>query len=341
MGTVTENEAIQQGRKGKKRTKLDELLHIDHSDVYFENDRLNDRLSRGLESMYKDQHRIYMQRHLEIKNLKKEIQEEQARQIANEEVNRITRRLMRPHTTGSRRHKIDPPKIVKLEVHVPMTVTEKNMLLTYDSDEDDDVFLPKNKKGKKQMKYFKLPIPRTQSAAEIKGGDTLVLKKVPADWYTSVIPPSDAIMTRTTRRNDAKSAPPNRLHKWDELVKNNVLRRRPGTGTRRKVMIANPPHADSDSDDGFSINGDDRAKSVSMSLRRMKEVAHSATSTDTVPSISSRALESRLNMHRKYCYYLQRRIKDFLVEWDYLKKMEREREERELAALIAKDSDDS
>lgn len=40
--TVDENEAIWQGRKRMKRMKLD-----DHNEVYFENDRLNQRLSRS------------------------------------------------------------------------------------------------------------------------------------------------------------------------------------------------------------------------------------------------------------------------------------------------------
>lgn len=43
--------------RGKSRTKLEQLFRQDHSDVYFNNDRLNDDLVSRIEGMEKEMHK--------------------------------------------------------------------------------------------------------------------------------------------------------------------------------------------------------------------------------------------------------------------------------------------
>lgn len=90
-----------QGGRGKKRTKLERLLRQDHSDVYFDNERLNDLLGLRIDDMHKELHRHDIQRGVEIGKLRQEIKEFRASQFANQQEREQNESAPRPHTSGT------------------------------------------------------------------------------------------------------------------------------------------------------------------------------------------------------------------------------------------------
>lgn len=86
-----------QGGRGKKRTQLETLLRQDHSDVYFDNERLNDQLNVRIDDMQKELLRNDLLRGVEIGKLRQEIREFKALQTSNQEEKESA---PRPHTSG-------------------------------------------------------------------------------------------------------------------------------------------------------------------------------------------------------------------------------------------------
>lgn len=89
-----------QGGRGKKRTELEKLLRQDHSDVYFDNERLNDQLNLRIGEMQKEMYKNDIQRGVEIGKLRQEIREFRALQVSNQKELDQTDAAPRPHTSG-------------------------------------------------------------------------------------------------------------------------------------------------------------------------------------------------------------------------------------------------
>ena len=92
-----------QGGRNKSRTKMEQLFRQDHSDVYFNNERLNETLNNRIDEMKKEMLKHNLKRLVEIKQLQKEIRDGQ-------ELVKLTARLEgdekvapRPHTAGESR----------------------------------------------------------------------------------------------------------------------------------------------------------------------------------------------------------------------------------------------
>lgn len=88
-----------QGGRGKTKTKLETLLRQDHSDVYFDNERLNDQLNNRIGDMQKEMHKHDIQRGIEIGKLRQEIREFRALKNKEEQSSGQSSPL-RPHTSG-------------------------------------------------------------------------------------------------------------------------------------------------------------------------------------------------------------------------------------------------
>ena len=84
----------------KKRSKLEKLLRQDHSDVYFDNDRLNDQLSLQIDELTREKYRKDLERELEVGKLRKEIHELNLLKLGEEEEEPTHVKPGRPHTTG-------------------------------------------------------------------------------------------------------------------------------------------------------------------------------------------------------------------------------------------------
>ena len=84
----------------KKRSKIEKIIRQDHSDVYFDNDRLTDQLNVRIDQLKKEKLRNDLQRELEVFKLRKEIEELRHQTTDDEE--EIAEHVTpgRPHTTG-------------------------------------------------------------------------------------------------------------------------------------------------------------------------------------------------------------------------------------------------
>ena len=86
----------------KKRSKLEKLLRQDHSDVYFDNDRLNDQLLIRIDQLEREKYRNDLERETEIFELRKEyrklnlLKDENEQEEEDEEKDKY--RPSRPHT---------------------------------------------------------------------------------------------------------------------------------------------------------------------------------------------------------------------------------------------------
>jgi len=89
------------GGHGKHSSKLQRLLRQDHSDVYFNNEKLNDVLNNRIDGMQRDMHRHDIQRGIEIKKLKREIHEARTLQPTSHCENNQGNIVIRPHTAGT------------------------------------------------------------------------------------------------------------------------------------------------------------------------------------------------------------------------------------------------
>lgn len=85
----------------KKRSKLEKLLRQDHSDVYFDNDRLNDQLTLRIDELKREKYRNDLEREIEVAKLRKEYHE--LNLLKTEEGEEETEKVRpgRPHTTGT------------------------------------------------------------------------------------------------------------------------------------------------------------------------------------------------------------------------------------------------
>ena len=85
----------------KKKSKIEKIIRQDHSDVYFDNDRLTDQLNARIEELKKEKLRNDLERELEVFKLRKEIEALRLLQTDDDEdVNEHTN-VGRPHTTGT------------------------------------------------------------------------------------------------------------------------------------------------------------------------------------------------------------------------------------------------
>nr|KAG5706846.1 hypothetical protein BaRGS_004181 [Batillaria attramentaria] len=199
----------------RKRAAEGRKLRIDHSDVYLENEKLAEALDADLDNLSRLRHRQTINRDYEINKLR------QALTSMNTEKKPSTP-TFRPHTSPAYR-RVRPPTVVQVKVHVPSTKdhhsnsSSRNISDSSDNDSDDDDSSDDGRKGKRRQ------FGRTRSSqdtawssssggAKERGGSSntvvrkttrqdmllrqLGRKEVPKEWYTKVLPPSDALLRR-------------------------------------------------------------------------------------------------------------------------------------------------
>lgn len=88
------------GGHGKNMNNLQKLLRQDHSDVYFNNEKLNEELNNKIDSMQRDMHKHDIQRGIEIRKLKRQIHEARSHQLSSHGETRHAESNIRPHTAG-------------------------------------------------------------------------------------------------------------------------------------------------------------------------------------------------------------------------------------------------
>ena len=113
----------------KKRSKLERLLRQDHSDVYFDNDKLNDQLLIRIDELKREKYRHDLEHETEIFELRKEYRKLillKNEDDDDEEEEGDTYKLSRPHTvTGMDLSGI--ARIVILMVYFQFEIINQNM----------------------------------------------------------------------------------------------------------------------------------------------------------------------------------------------------------------------
>ena len=205
------NDAISELRKrGKKKSKIEQLLLVDHSNIYFENERLAERLAKLLDELHKDKHRQEMLRNIEIQELKREIDGLQAmKEASTAQTKKFLQSLenyytglsalpkpdkkIRPHTTGSYFKK----SRAKSEERQP-TEKPKNQIRAHSASRHED--------SGSENEFERATKREKRAAADLKTGDQTQGEnkskklKYPEDWYTTVLPASDNCLKKVRQQ---------------------------------------------------------------------------------------------------------------------------------------------
>ena len=114
----------------KKRSKLERLLRQDHSDVYFDNDKLNDQLLIRIDELKREKYRHDLEHETEIFELRKEyrklilLKNEDDDEDEEEDIYKLSR----PHTvTGM--NLSGTVRIVILMVYFQLEIINQNMYI--------------------------------------------------------------------------------------------------------------------------------------------------------------------------------------------------------------------
>ncbi|OWF39162.1 uncharacterized protein LOC110465394 [Mizuhopecten yessoensis] len=252
-------------KKDKKRNKLDQLLHIDHSDVYFENERLDTELSRTIDQLSKDFHRVTQQHEVDITDQKDTIVALKAVQSTSEHP------LLAPSTNKPRRPR---PK------HKKKKDSDSEDSWGGDSDSSED-FAYRKPTGKIRS----LPNggreeeeDERQRVARLRRINKSRRKKFPKEWYTSVLPASDVPIPRIRRQ---QSAPPGaRGQKPSTNSNSRAKSSNPFFRTMSTTTLSSRP----ESAGGLKIICSKPVKPVVMSLRKLKEISYIDNFADRIPN---------------------------------------------------------
>ncbi|XP_062617176.1 uncharacterized protein LOC134278892 [Saccostrea cucullata] len=196
------NDAISELRKrGKKKSKIEQLLLVDHSNIYFENERLAERLAKFLDELHKDKHRQEMVRNIEIQELKREIDNLQAMKDASSaQTKKFLQTLenyytssaipkpekkTRPHTTGSYFKKSRAKSEERERTEKPKSKTRAVSASRHEESVSEKEF----ERAKKREK--RAPADDTKTDDQSEGDKKSRTLKYPEDWYTTVLPASD------------------------------------------------------------------------------------------------------------------------------------------------------
>lgn len=204
------NDAISELRKrGKKKSKIEQLLLVDHSNIYFENERLAERLIKLLDELHKDKHRQEMLRNIEIQELKREIDSLQAmKEASSAQTKKFLQSLenyytglsaipkpekkVRPHTTGSYFKKTRAKSEEREAAEKPKTRARAHSANKHEDSGSETEFERATKREKKDKRA---------AADEVPQGEKKPKKlKYPEDWYTTVLPASDNCLKKVRQQ---------------------------------------------------------------------------------------------------------------------------------------------
>lgn len=321
------SEVYRLNKASKKRSKIEELLLVDHSDIYFENEKLGDRLNRYLFELRKDYHKNLLLRESEIKDLINEIQTFKAvlqtseigrklREEADEtnesekivyhsetgeeeRENNLKRRLraLTPDASDFQSYKERHHVRIKssLEIFPEEPEIPKTRTPSPESDKE-------TKKTKTRPQTHPGLGPRSKSnlvsfkrrSSNIPDVD---ITDCPQEWFTTVVQASDAVLARVRRQ---KSAP---LHQQLKML-------------RRKITEENEEEKEdtesSDEPQGLKVICDTPVRPVVMSLRQLKEIANIDNLAEKVPNKYEIIMKDRLEKSKLQFERLDNRCRSFV-----------------------------
>lgn len=311
----------------KKRSKLEKLLRQDHSDVYFDNDRLNDQLSLQIDELTREKYRKDLERELEVGKLRKEIHELNLLKLGEEEEEPTHVKPGRPHTTGdtgrrrigggtstgSQRVKSAWPKVTFSAEPPPRAPSP--------------TWSESSLRNPKILRKYK-----NIGAQSFKENN-----KFPAEWYVRCLPSSDAAIYNSRRTIRGKSAPPvftflSMLRDKEETRRKIENYKRIKQNPVKQEVAFKDLVGDSEEAEKMGLVCEQPVKPIVMSRRKLMEITNIENITDRGPSRNTVRKQSLKKLNEDNYEKIKGRIQEFCAGLVELKKRqameEKEREER-------------
>ena len=310
------SEVYKLNKTSNKRSRIEQLLLVDHSGIYFENDKLGDRLNRFLLHLKKDHHKSVIHRDNEIKDLNKELENFKAI-LKTSENDRKLREVDKPPDTPVNQNNNINSEISDIDNQ--SYVRRRLRALTPDADfkypEEKHKVRIKSSLEIFQEEPINVPVSRSVSPASERGDDKFLgprsqtsvsglrrRRKVrehidtsdfPQEWFTTVVPASDAVLARVRRH---KSSP---LHQ--QLKKLHSRKKSPiekeekdENNMENNKTEVNNDNNESEETTGFMVICETPVEPVVMSLRQLKEIANIDNIAKKVPNKYETLMKERI-----------------------------------------------
>ncbi|KAH3737795.1 uncharacterized protein LOC127851511 [Dreissena polymorpha] len=332
--------------RGKSRTKLEQLFRQDHSDVYFNNDRLNDDLVSRIEYMEKEMHKHDQLRGVEIFKLRQEMKEGRLLQLGHQEGDETDGRRVRPHTAAGNASRIKSAS----------SSGKKRAKSAWARTQADDKVGTSENKQTERIERSSSP---TSSVSTLQNTKTLKRYRditpnrfkengrFPAEWYIRCIPASDTAVHNARMRTRGKSAP-SPFNFLAKIREQEMTERKLKEYTQVK-LTTNGENAASNMNqtgEGLSLMCEDTVKPILMSRRRLMQIANEKTFVDRGPSRNTMRHSEFINKNNEEVNTISKKVQDFCAKLEDFKANEiielkereearkREREEQEYQRAI-------
>ncbi|KAL3882465.1 hypothetical protein ACJMK2_028802 [Sinanodonta woodiana] len=331
-------------KRGKKKSKLEKILRQDHSDIHFENERLNEELSKKIDAIHKERHKHVMQRDADIKKLRREVEELEFMRVSSaKELQDIIQAFKINEHRENKSKKTARKRSKQKQSEKP----SKSVFHSdgYESTDAEDAEFEHASRPNFRS-HSQLDRARNVSGGKESDDDSPIkieyypevkidLTKIPIEWFTSVLPASDAVVQKL-RRERLKSAPPT-LRSRDRMSKSKNKSEEKDS-LRREVTFAEGLSDSDEEERRVQLVCSEPVKPVLVSLRRLRELTNADNMVERGPSRNTQRKESIKLMNQRRNERLDNRVKMFCKELEDLKERDiredKEKEEIWKATLI-------
>lgn len=313
----------------KKRSKLERLLRQDHSDVYFDNDKLNDQLLIKIDELKREKYRHDLEHETEIFELRKEYRKLilQKNEDDDDEEEEDIYRPTRPHTvTGTAAREPTPSGIPSSAGRQRVKSAWPKVTFTE----------PPPRAPSPTWSESSLRNPVTLRKYKNIGSHSFKEKnKYPAEWYVRCLEASDAAIYNSRRKKRGKSAPPvftflSMLRDREETQRKiESYKRIKQQGTKQEVVFRDFVGEDEEPKK-MPLVCDQPVKPIVMSRRKLMEITNVNKVPDRGPSRNTMRKQNFKILNEQDKTKINVRVKDFCKSLiDLKKRLESEEKERE------------
>lgn len=343
------SEVYKLNKTAKKRSQIEQLLMVDHSDIYFENEKLGDRLNRYLHELRKDYLKNVILRDTEIKELNREIdtftailrtseigrkirekaeaeEEEESKQnihqiepTESERASNLKRRLraltpdLSDFKSYEERHKVrikSSLEIFQEEPDIPKTRTPSP-----ESEKENDkrtTIQPHSRNSHAFRSHSNLSGLNRQRKLK----ERIDTSDFPEEWFTTVVPASDAVIARVRRH---KSAP---LHQELKMLR---AKKKPEEMKEEEDSGIKEDEDSNEEAKGLKVICSTPVRPVVMSLRQLKEIANIDNLAEKVPNKFEEIKTKRIEKAKVHFDKLESRCRRFVQ--DIMRQTEKDMED--------------
>lgn len=322
------------GGRGKKRTKLEKLLRQDHSDVYFDNDRLNDQLNLHIECMQKELYRHDLQRNVEISKLRQEVTELKALLRSNRE-DEARDLEQRPHTSvghSTQRRAATAGLRKRAQSAWARTSDTASPQITLKA--DDEVKLSPERSPSPSSSISTLKNTVTLRKYQHIGANSFKENgRFPEEWYHRCLPASDAAIHNARKKIRGKFAPPI-FDFLGKIREREIMEKKlEAYSMANKKLVADKNNGNGNDEEiqGMNLICEEPVKPVLMSRRRLMEISNAENLVDRGPSRNTLRKQNIKELNAIEYKRIEDKVHDFCEMLEELKMKElvamKEREE--------------